>query len=119
MNGGALGTTPLGSLELAGGPSQQAPPVVAIAQLDVLLQLDIGSTDWAGGTAPAGGSHTGVCTITMVDGLTFVVAHDRAEVQRKRDRHAIADINPRWVAFDVPNRAVPVILDARRIRSVA
>ena len=81
----------------------------------------IGSTDWNGGAAPAGGSHTGVSQITMTDGTTHVVAHGVAEVQRKRDSHANAPPSPAlvdWIAFDVPNVAVPIVLRASGIQSV-
>lgn len=83
---------------------------------DILLQPR-GSTDWAGGAAPAGGTHTGVTTLTMNDGATFVVAHSKAEVLAKMDRHAVAQTTPRWVAFDQPGRGVSVVIDTNQIAS--
>ena len=78
---------------------------------DVLSQQGTGSTDWNGGRAKAGGTHTGTSTIVMQDGKTFTVAHSKAEVLRKLDPHAVAQTNPQWVAFDVPNAAIPVVLN--------
>lgn len=85
---------------------------------NVLVQTGIGSTDWNGGRARAAGVHTGTATITMLDGTQFVVASNRAEVQRKRDRHAIAQTTPVWVAFDVPNSSTPIVLNVSNIARV-
>lgn len=88
------------------------------SQLDQLLVSGLGSTDWSGGVAPAGGTHTGTATITMIDGTRFAVASARAEVLRKLDRHAVAPTSPAWVAFDVPSSAVPLVLNASNVASV-
>jgi hypothetical protein len=85
---------------------------------DQLVETGVGSTDWAGGKAPAGGTHTGVTVVTMTDGATYTVACSAAEVLTKRDQHAIAQTVPQWVAFDVPLAAVPVILNVSNIGSV-
>ncbi len=87
------------------------------ADVYVPTQL-LGSTDWTGGVAPAGGTHTGTATIIMWDGSQFVVAHDRAEVLRKMDIHGIAQTMPQWVGFDQPLTAVPVVLNVGNIASV-
>lgn len=86
---------------------------------DQLIQQSVGSTDWAGGLAPSAGTHTGISTITMVDGASFLVAHSRAEALLKCDPHAVASETPMWVAFDQPGSALPVILDIQRIQSIA
>lgn len=81
----------------------------------------LGSTDWTGNRAPAGGTHTGTSTITMVDSIQYVVAHGVAEVRRKLDLHASPPPSSgliAWVAFDVPLSAVPIVLDASRIAGV-
>ena len=85
---------------------------------NVLVQAGIGSTDANGGKARAGGTHTGTATITMLDGATFLVASNRAEVQRKRDLHAVAQTAPVWVAFDVPASVIPLVLNVGNIASV-
>lgn len=82
-----------------------------------LVQTGVGSTDWTGGYAPPGGTHTGTCTITMLDGTHYVVASSVAEVARKTDLHAVAKNSPAWVAFDVPGAAVPVVLNVNQIVS--
>ncbi len=84
---------------------------------DVLSQQGTGSTDWNGGRAPAGGTHTGQSTITLRDGKTFTVAHSRAEVLAKLGSQSAPTI-PQWTAFDQPNTAIPVVLDARMIATV-
>lgn len=88
----------------------------------------IGSTDWNGGRAAAGGSHTGQSTITMLYGATFFVAHSRAEVLRKIDLHAMPvppvttarQQPPCWVSFDLPNSGSErVVLNVFQIATVA
>lgn len=83
-----------------------------------LIPTGVGSTDWAGGRAPTGGTHTGVGVITMNDGTQYTVAHDRAEIIRKMDPHATPQTTPRWVAFDVLTAAVPVVLDVAQVQLV-
>ena len=84
------------------------------------LSFIAGSTDWRGGVAPKGGSHTGTATIHMKDGTQFVVGSNRAEVLRKLDLHAVAQTTPQWVAFDAPSSpAVPLILNASNVQSVS
>jgi hypothetical protein len=89
---------------------------------DQLLQLGLGSTDWAGRNASFGGVHTGTCTITMQDGAQFTVASNRAEVLRKLDAHAVAPSAPSaptaWIAFDVPSSAIPIVLNAQNVAQV-
>ncbi len=85
---------------------------------DQLIVSGVGSTDWAGGVAPSGGSHTGISQITMVSGTKFTVASNRVETLRKTDLHAIARTDPMWVAFDVPLSGLPVILNVANIQSV-
>ena len=80
--------------------------------------VGVGSYDWTGDRAPAGGVHTGQSTITMQDGARFLVAHNVAEVKRKRDQHAVAPTVPAWCAFDVPLASVPVVLDVSLIADV-
>jgi hypothetical protein len=108
--------SPFGTLTLTGTINVASTKVV---DLDQLIETGIGSTDWTGGYAPVGGTHTGLALIIMVDNVRYLVAHDRAEVLRKADIHAIAPTTPEWVAFDVPDSATPIILDVRRIQSVA
>lgn len=78
----------------------------------------LGSSDFSGGAAPAGGSHTGMASIVMRDGLQFQVAHNRAEVLRKLDAHVTPSGHPRWIGFDRPGAANPVVLNADEIASV-
>lgn len=78
----------------------------------------VGSTDWNGGKAPAGGTHTGTATITMQDGTQFVVASNAPEVLRKLDPHAVAPTAPIWVAFDQVGSGVPVVLNAANFLAV-
>lgn len=113
---GVLAAGAPGNFLLSGG---ELIPFVPPPIPDVLVQQGVGSTDWAGANAPAGGFHTGLSTITMVDGAVYVVAHSRAEALAKCEPHTIADTVPLWVGFDVPNRAVPVIIDTNRIESIS
>lgn len=83
-----------------------------------LVETGVGSVDWTGGKAPAGGAHTGTATITMQDATQFIVASNRAEVRRKLDLHTIGQTNPMWVAFDQPGNAIPLILNISNIQSV-
>lgn len=85
---------------------------------NTLDQGGVGSTDANGGRFGPGGTHTGTATITMVDGTTFSVASNRAEVLRKRDTHAVAPTSPVWVCFDVPNSVTPVVLNISNIQTV-
>lgn len=82
---------------------------------DVLVETGVGSTDWTGGVAPAGGVHTGISRITMNDGSSWTVAHSVAEARQKTDAHAVAPTIPAWVAFDQPGSPLPVILDVSQI----
>ena len=84
---------------------------------NVLVVSGIGSTDWAGGAAPAGGTHTGTSVITMLDGATFTVAESRAGVLTKMGS-ASARTNPQWVSFDQPGSGVPITLNVGNIRTV-
>lgn len=79
----------------------------------------VGSTDWTGGTAPAGGTHTGTATLVMRDGVRISVASNAAEVRRKLDVHAVAPVSPQWVAFDVPGSTVPVVVDVSQVLAVS
>ena len=89
-----------------------------MSTLDQLIVRGVGGTDSRGDLAPAAGVHSGTSTVVMVDNVTYLVAANAAEVQRKRDTHAVARVAPQWVAFDQPNTAVPIILDVSRIQTV-
>lgn len=54
----------------------------------------------------------------MKDGTQYLVAHNRAEVLRKRDLHAVGQTTPTWVAFDAPSSARPVVLNMENFQSV-
>ena len=80
----------------------------------------LGSTDWTGGVAPAGGTHTGISTITMHDGKQYLVAHSVAEIFQKLDFHAVPPFSKslvEWVAFDRPGTGTPIILQPANIAS--
>ena len=80
----------------------------------------VGSTDWAGGAAPAAGSHTGTSTVVMLDGATFRVAHSVAESTAKVAAYGSAPSRSAsaWVAFDQPGAAVPVVLNVSNVQTV-
>lgn len=87
---------------------------------NVLVQSGIGSTDWTGGRAPAGGSHTGLVGIVMQDQTLYQVTHSEAEVRAKLGTHQSPVVTgappaPSWVAFDQPNSGVPIILDVNQV----
>jgi len=74
--------------------------------------------DWTGDEAPPCGTHTGSCTITMLDGAMFPVAHSPTEALRKI-LDGSAPTNPGgWVAFDRVGSGLPIVLAAGRISSV-
>ncbi len=81
---------------------------------NTLVPTGVGSTDWAGGTAPGGGVHTGVSVVVMIDGTTYVVDHGVPEIAVKVGS-APTHTAPNWVAFDVPFQAVPIILNTGNI----
>lgn len=79
----------------------------------------VGSTDWTGGNAPAGGVHTGTCVLTMADGVKYTVSHSRAEsIQKVHSAAPVPAGTPQWVAFDQPGRAIPLTLDVRLVKEV-
>lgn len=84
---------------------------------DTLNPGIIGPVDSSARVAPAGGSHTGTSVITMQDGAQFTVASNAAEVKRKVGAILPGDAG-RWMAFDVPNSAVPVVLNTNNFKSV-
>jgi hypothetical protein len=84
---------------------------------DVLLQTGSGSVDWAGGTAPAGGEHSGVCTLVMQDGNTFRVACSKAEAEYRLASLPIQPF-PQWIGFDIPNSGVGTVIDGSNVRTV-
>lgn len=71
-----------------------------MASNNQLSQDGLGSTDWAGGTAPPGGTHSGSCTITMIDGTQYNVQHSRAEVLSRINTAPGPPTNPAWIGFD-------------------
>lgn len=85
---------------------------------DQFVEAGVGSYDWNGGTAPAGGAHTGQCVLTMQDGATFTVAHSRTEALQKVSVGAQPSNPGGWVAFDVPSGAVPLVLNAALVATV-
>jgi len=89
---------------------------------------NVGSADWNGGSAPAGGTHTEQCVITMQDGTTYTVAHSAAEAKAKvvaaylppppAGAAAWLTAEIPWCGFDVPNSAIPVVLNTANIASI-
>lgn len=79
----------------------------------------VGSTDWAGGNAPEGGTHSGTSTLVLEDGTQHVVHHSRAEALRKWESAApVPAGTPQWMSFDQPGRAIPLTLDVRLVKEV-